>query len=109
ASRLSYFLWSSMPDDELMDLAQKGRLHEPAVMDLQVRRMLADKKSESLVSNFAGQWLFLRNLESDKKDADVFSEYDQSMRNGFKTETEMLFGSVIHADGSLLDLLRANY
>jgi cytochrome c551/c552 len=109
ASRLSYFLWSSMPDDELMDLAQKGRLHDPAVMDQQVHRMLADKKSESLVSNFAGQWLFLRNVQSDKKDKDVFPDYDQNLRNGFKTETEMLFSSVLHADGSLLDLLRANY
>jgi hypothetical protein len=109
ASRLSYFLWSSMPDDELMDLAQKGRLHDPAVMDQQVRRMMADKKSDSLVSNFAGQWLFLRNVESDKKDKDVFPDYDQTLRNDFKKETEMLFGSVLQADGSLLDLLRANY
>ncbi len=109
ASRLSYFLWSSMPDDDLMDLAQKGTLHEPAVMDQQVKRMLADKKSDSLVSNFAGQWLFLRNVQSDKKDHDVFPDYDQSLRDGFKTETEMLFSSVLHADGSLLDLLRANY
>jgi len=109
ASRLSYFLWSSMPDDELMDLAQKGTLHQPGVMDQQVKRMLADKKSDSLVSNFAGQWLFLRNVQSDKKDHDVFPDYDQALRDGFKTETEMLFSSVMHADGSLLDLLRANY
>jgi cytochrome c5 len=109
ASRLSYFLWSSMPDDELMDLAQKARLHDPAVMDQQVKRMLADKKADSLVSNFAGQWLFLRNVQSDKKDHDVFPDYDQSLRDGFKTETEMLFSSVLHADGSLLDLLRSNY
>jgi cytochrome c5 len=109
ASRLSYFLWSSMPDDELIALAQKGTLHEPAVMDQQVKRMLADRKSDSLVSNFAGQWLFLRNVQSDKKDHDVFPDYDQALRDGFKTETEMLFSSVLHADGSLLDLLRANY
>jgi len=109
ASRLSYFLWSSMPDDELMDLAQKGRLHDPTVMEQQVRRMLVDKKSDSLVSNFAGQWLFLRNVESDKKDHDVFPDYDQTLRNDFKRETEMLFGSVLQADGSLLDLLRAKY
>ncbi len=109
ASRLSYFLWSSMPDDELLDLAQKGRLHDSVVMDQQVRRMLADSKSSSLVSNFAGQWLFLRNVESDKKDKDAFPDYDQSLRNAFKTETEMLFNSVLQADGSLLDLLRANY
>jgi mono/diheme cytochrome c family protein len=109
ASRLSYFLWSSMPDDELMDLAQKGRLRDSGVLDQQVHRMLADPKSKSLVTNFAGQWLFLRNVESDKKDKDAFPDYDQSLRNAFKTETEMLFGSVLDADGSLLDLLRANY
>ncbi len=109
ASRLSYFLWSSMPDDELLDLAQKGRLKDTAVLDQQVRRMLADTKSNSLVTNFAGQWLFLRNVESDKKDKDVFPDYDQSLRNGFKTETEMLFGSIVQDDRSLLDLFRANY
>ena len=109
ASRLSYFLWSSMPDDELLDLAQKGRLKENAVLDQQVHRMLADPKAKSLVTNFAGQWLFLRNVESDKKDKDAFPDYDQSLRNAFKTETEMFFGSVLQNDGSLLDLLRADY
>ena len=109
ASRLSYFLWSSMPDDELLDLAQKGRLKDPAVLDQQMHRMLADTKSASLVTSFAGQWLFLRNVESDKKDKDVFPDYDQSLRNAFKTETEMFFGSVLRDDGSVLDLLRANY
>ena len=109
ASRLSYFLWSSMPDDELLDLAQKGQLKETAVLDQQVRRMLADPKAKTLVTNFAGQWLFLRNVESDKKDKDVFPDYDQSLRDAFKTETEMLFGSIVQDDGSVLDLLRANY
>ncbi len=109
ASRLSYFLWSSMPDDELLDLAQKGRLKDPATLDQQVRRMMADNKASSLVTNFAGQWLFLRNVESDKKDKDAFPEYDQNLRNAFKTETEMFFGSVLNNDGSVLDLLRANY
>ncbi len=109
ASRLSYFLWSSMPDDELLDLAQKGRLKDPAVLDQQVHRMLADAKAKSLVTNFAGQWLFLRNVESDKKDKDAFPDYDQSLRNAFKTETEMFFGSVLQNDGSVLDLLRADY
>ena len=104
ASRLSYFLWSSMPDDELLDLAQKGRLKEPAILDQQVNRMLADPKANSLVANFAGQWLFLRNVESDKKDKDVFPDYDQSLRDAFKTETEMFFGSVLQNDGSVLDL-----
>jgi hypothetical protein len=109
ASRLSYFLWSSMPDEELFHLAAKGTLHQPAVLDQQVRRMLADQKSKSLVTNFAGQWLFLRNVKSDKKDKDVFPEYDQALRDDFKTETEMFFGSVLRNDGSVLDLLRANY
>ena len=109
ASRLSYFLWSSMPDDELLDLAQKGRLHDPAVLDSQVRRMLADSKSHSLVENFAGQWLFLRNVLTDQKDHDIFPEYDQNLKIAFKTETEMFFNSVLDNDGSVLDLLRANY
>jgi mono/diheme cytochrome c family protein len=109
ASRLSYFLWSSMPDDTLLDLAKQGRLHEPAVLDEQMKRMLADKKSKAFVTNFAGQWLYLRNVESDRKDADVFPDYDQSLRDSFKTETEMLFASVVDNNGSLLDLLRAKY
>ena len=109
ASRLSYFLWSSMPDDELLDVAQKGRLKEPATLDQQVHRMLADSKANSLVKNFAGQWLFLRNIDSDKKDKDAFPDYDRALREGFQTETEMFFGSVLKNDGSVLDLLRANY
>ncbi|HVW08189.1 MAG TPA: DUF1592 domain-containing protein, partial [Bryobacteraceae bacterium] len=109
ASRLSYFLWSSMPDEELFSLAAKGTLHEPAVLDQQVRRMLADEKSKALVTSFAGQWLFLRNVESDKKDHDIFPEYDQALRDDFETETSMFFDSVLQNDGSVLDLLRANY
>jgi hypothetical protein len=109
ASRLSYFLWSSMPDEELFRLAAKGTLHQPAVLDQQVRRMLADDKSKSLVTSFAGQWLFLRNVESDKKDKDIFPEYDQELRDDFKKETEMFFESVLQNNGSVLDLLRANY
>ena len=109
ASRLSYFLWSSMPDDELLDLAQKGRLKDKVVLDQQVRRMLADTKSNSLVTNFAGQWLYLRNVESDKKDKDAFPDYDQSLRTSFRQETEMFFGSILQEDRSVLDLLGANY
>ena len=109
ASRLSYFLWSSMPDDTLLDLARQGRLHEPAVLDEQVKRLLADSKSKAFVANFAGQWLYLRNVQSDRKDSDVFPDYDQALRDGFRTETEMLFASVMDNNGSLLDLLRANY
>jgi hypothetical protein len=109
ASRLSYFLWSSMPDDTLFDLARQGKLHDPVVLDEQVKRMLADNKSKAFVSNFAGQWLYLRNVESDRKDAEMFPDYDQALRDSFKTETEMLFGSVVENNGSLLDLLRAKY
>lgn len=109
AARLSYFLWSSMPDDTMLDLARQGRLHDPAVLDEQVKRMLGDTKSKAFVTNFAGQWLYLRNVESDRKDADVFPDYDQALRDGFRTETEMLFASVVDNNGSLLDLLRANY
>jgi hypothetical protein len=98
-----------MPDDELLDLAQKGKLKDQAVLDQQVHRMLADPKANSLVKNFAGQWLFLRNVESDKKDHDIFPDYDQNLRDAFKTETEMFFNSVLQNDGSVLDLLRANY
>ncbi len=109
ASRLSYFLWSSMPDDELMDLAAKGKLRDQAVLDQQVKRMLADRKADSLVTNFAGQWLFLRNVASDKKDHDIFPDFDESLRDAFRTETEMFFGSVLRDNGSLMDLLTANY
>src|SRR5205823_3126414 len=79
ASRLSFFLWSSIPDDELLDLAAKGRLHDSAVLQKQVRRMLDDPRSEALVSNFAGQWLYLRNLDVAKPDPDVFPEFDDSL------------------------------
>ncbi|HVY92332.1 MAG TPA: DUF1588 domain-containing protein, partial [Bryobacteraceae bacterium] len=88
--------------EELFSVAAKGTLHEPAVLDQQVRRMLADQKSKALVTSFAGQWLFLRNVQSDKKDHDIFPEYDQALRDDFKTETTMFFDSVLQNDGSLL-------
>src|SRR5207247_5990955 len=109
ASRLSFFLWSSIPDDELLDVAIAGKLHEPAVLERQVRRMLADARSETLVSNFASQWLHLRNLASITPDMRLFPDFDDNLRQAFRQETELFFDSVLREDRSALDLLRANY
>jgi hypothetical protein len=109
ASRLSFFLWSSIPDDELLDLAVAGRLHEPAVLERQVRRMLADARSWALVSNFASQWLHLRNLDAITPDMRLFPDFDDNLRRAFRQETELFFNSVLREDRSVLDLLRANY
>ena len=109
ASRLSFFLWSSIPDDELLDVAAAGKLHEPAVLERQVRRMLADARSETLVSNFASQWLHLRNLASITPDMRLFPDFDDNLRQAFRQETELFFDSVLREDRSALDLLRANY
>jgi hypothetical protein len=109
ASRLSFFLWSSIPDDELLDLAAAGRLHEPAVLEGQVRRMLRDDRARALGSNFAGQWLFLRNLRGLQPDADMFPDFDHNLREGLQRETELLFDSVVRDDVSVLRLLDADY
>jgi mono/diheme cytochrome c family protein len=109
ASRLSFFLWSSIPDDELLDLASRGKLKEPAVLEAQVRRMLADPKSETLVSSFAEQWLYLRNLTAFTPDPRLFPDFDDNLREAFRRETELLFESIKNEDRSLLDLLQANY
>jgi mono/diheme cytochrome c family protein len=109
ASRLSFFLWSSIPDDELLNLAAQGKLKDPAILDQQVKRMVADRKSDSLVRNFAGQWLFLRNLQSTKPDGHEFPEFDDNLRQGFRRETELFFDSIIHENHSVMDLLNANY
>ena len=109
ASRLSFFLWSSIPDDELLDAAVAGTLHRPAVLDRQVRRMLADPRSMSLVTNFASQWLHLRNLDAITPDMRLFPDFDDNLRQAFRRETELLFDSVLHEDRSILDLLHANY
>jgi cytochrome c551/c552 len=109
ASRLSFFLWSSIPDDELLKLADEGRLKDPAVRQQQVRRMLDDPRSQALVSNFAGQWLQLRNLATVKPDPETFSEFDESLRRSFQRETEMFFESMLREDRSVIDLLAANY
>jgi hypothetical protein len=109
ASRLSFFLWSSIPDDELLDVAVAGKLKEPVVLEQQVRRMLADARSRTLVTNFASQWLHLRNLESITPDMRLFPDFDDNLRQAFRQETELFFESVLREDRSALDLLRANY
>jgi hypothetical protein len=109
ASRLSFFLWSSIPDDELLGLAEKGQLKDQAVLQKQVKRMLADPRSESLVENFAGQWLYLRNLETSKPDPDIFTDYNDELRDAFRKETELFFGDVLRNDCSVVELLSANY
>jgi mono/diheme cytochrome c family protein len=108
ASRLSFFLWSSMPDDQLLDLAERGRLRNATVLQQQVQRMLADQKSDALISNFAGQWLHLRNVETVTPDPVIFA-FDESLRAAFISETEMFVGSIIREDRSLLDLLTADH
>ena len=109
ASRLSFFLWSSIPDDELLDLAEKDSLHDRAVLETQVRRMLADSRATAIASNFAGQWLYLRNLQAVTPDEKVFPEFDNNLRNAFRQETELLFENMLQEDRSALDLLRADY
>ena len=105
ASRLSFFLWSSIPDDQLLDLAIKGRLHEPAVLEAQTKRMLADPKADALVTNFGGQWLFLREL----KNARPETRFSDNLRQSFRRETELLLNSIVREDRSVLDLLNADY
>jgi len=109
ASRLSYFLWSSMPDDELLQLADQRKLRRPEVLAAQVQRMLKDPKSEALVENFAGQWLELRRLESVKPDRDRFPEFDEYFRMSIHRETELFFDHIIRQDRSLLDFIDADY
>jgi hypothetical protein len=106
ASRLSFFLWSSIPDDELLELAAKGRLKDPAVLDAQVRRMLKDPKARALVDNFAGQWLYLRDLASVTPET---REFDGNLRRAFRRETELLFESVVREDRSIITMLDADY
>jgi hypothetical protein len=109
ASRLSYFLWSSIPDDELLKVASEGRLKKPEVLDQQVRRMLADPKSDAIVQNFAGQWLQIRNLRNSVPSEDLFPEFDDNLRQALARETELFFESIVREDHSVVDLLTANY
>ncbi|MEP7305218.1 MAG: DUF1592 domain-containing protein [Acidobacteriota bacterium] len=106
ASRLSFFLWSSIPDDDLLDAASKGRLRDPQVLGQQVKRMLGDSRSEALTANFAGQWLYLRDLDTVQTSA---TNFDDNLRQSFRRETEMLFSTIVHEDLSIVDLLDADY
>ncbi|MEY4642195.1 MAG: hypothetical protein RLZZ227_2189 [Pseudomonadota bacterium] len=109
ASRLSFFLWSTIPDDELLELAESGELGKDAVLDAQIERMLKDPKAVALVDNFASQWLFLRNLQSINPDTRTFPNFDDKLRQAFRTETKLFIGSVIREDRSVVDLLDADY
>ena len=109
ASRLSFFLWSSIPDEELLATAERGELHKPRVLEKQARRMLADSRALNLVGTFAGQWLYLRNLDSITPDLRLFPDFDDNLRQAFRRETELHFETVLREDRSVLDLLKADY
>jgi cytochrome c5 len=109
ASRLSFFLWSSIPDEELIRIAAQGTLKDPAVLEQQVRRMLADPRSSALVSNFTGQWLSVRSLRTSEPVVNLFPDFDDNLRNAFQREIELFFDSIVHEDRSVLDLLDADY
>jgi mono/diheme cytochrome c family protein len=109
ASRLSFFLWSSIPDDQLLAVAESGRLSDPSVLQAQVKRMMADPRSEALVTNFAGQWLFLRNIARISPDTTTFPYFDENLRHALAKETELLIESQLREDRSVVDLLRTDY
>ena len=109
ATRLSFFLWSSLPDDELVETAAADRLRDPAVLEAQVRRMLADPRAATLTTNFASQWLHLRNLDAVRPDSRRFPDFDDNLRQGFRRETQLLFQSIVDEDRSVTDLLTADY
>lgn len=109
ASRLSFFLWSSIPDDELINVAAAGRLKQPGVLEQQVKRMLADARSESMVDNFAAQWLYLRDVDVKAPDLFVFREFDEGLRQAFERETQLFLDSILRENRSVLELLTANY
>lgn len=109
ASRLSFFLWSSIPDDELLALAEQGKLKSPAVLQQQIRRLLDDPRSQAFVKNFGGQWLHLRNLETSTPDPEIFPGFDDNLRVAFSRETELFFESILRENRSVTDLLDADY
>ena len=109
ASRLSFFLWSSIPDEELLDLAIRGELHQPPVLEQQVRRLLADPRSEAFTRNFFGQWLYLRNLAAVTPDQETFPDFDESLRVALRREMDLFLGSLMREDRSALELLTADF
>jgi hypothetical protein len=109
ASRLSFFLWSSIPDTELVELASQGRLHDTKVLEQQVARMIADPRAEAFIENFTGQWLNVRGMKASEPVVDLFPDFDSTLRDSFRREIELFFGSVIQEDRSVLDLLTADY
>ena len=109
ATRLSFFLWSSIPDDTLVDLAARNRLRQPGVLEEQIRRMLADPRADALAENFAGQWLHLRNLENKRPNTDEFPDFDNDLRLAFRREAEMFFASIMREDRGVLEFLTADY
>jgi mono/diheme cytochrome c family protein len=109
ASRLSFFLWSSIPDTTLLDLAAQNKLHTPAVLEAQVRRLLADPKADALTTNFAGQWLYLRNLKNIQPNSEEFPDFDDNLRQAFEQEASLFFASIVHEDRGVLDLMTADY
>ena len=109
ASRLSFFLWSSIPDDQLLTVATQGKLKDPVVLQQQIKRMLADKRSSALIANFAEQWLFLRNLKTTVPDLEAFPDFDDNLRRAMKEETTLLIDSIMREDRSVVDLLNADY
>ncbi|BBC73848.1 conserved hypothetical protein [Altererythrobacter sp. B11] len=109
ATRLSLFLWSSIPDEELLDIAEAGRLRQPEVLDGQIDRMLADPRAEALTRNFAGQWLYLRNLDQQRPDVAVFPDFDNRLRAAMASETEMFFSYILRTNRSVLDFIASDY
>jgi mono/diheme cytochrome c family protein len=109
ASRLSFFLWSSIPDEALLKVAEKNQLHNSPILDAQIARMLADPRGEALTKNFAGQWLYLRNLDQQRPDISVFPMFDARLRSAMTRETEMFFGYVVRTNRSVLDFIAADY
>jgi hypothetical protein len=109
ASRLSFFLWSSIPDDELLAVAERGELRDSAMLERQVRRMLADPRSDSLIKNFVGQWLFLRNIPNIQPDVTIFTYFDDNLREAMGKETELVVTNSMREDSSIIDLLKTNY
>jgi hypothetical protein len=109
ASRLSFFLWSSIPDEELIELASHGRLRDEKVLEQQVARMIADPRAEAFIENFTGQWLNVRGMQASEPVVELFPDFDSTLRQAFRREIELFFGSIIHEDRSIFDLLTADY